>query len=208
MSIKMERIMKINLFQINENKQFLPNISLSVVSLALMITTSNFAYSDSIKINNKYDNQYEETLKFSEKSIKDVKKQNKKICKSTKIDWDSVVEETVIPVQEKLLYVGTINQGGEEDPDMMLVIGVDPENRQEYGKIIHRVDMPYIGDEVHHFGYNADRTKMIVPGLFSSRMHIVNLSNPKAPFVESVYEGLVEDSKYRDPHTVIGASKR
>jgi len=125
-------------------------------------------------------------------------------CKVTKIDWDNVVDEQVVPVREKLLYVGAINQGGEEDPDMLLVIGADPDEPEEYGKIIHRLDMLNIGDEVHHFGYNADRTKMIVPGLFSHRMHIVNLSNPKQPYIESVYSDLVEDSKYRDPHTVIG----
>ena len=125
-------------------------------------------------------------------------------CSVKKINWDKVTEEPIIPVQEEFLYVGTINQGDEKNPDMLLVIGANPDNQDEYGKIIHRLDMPEIGDEVHHFGYNADRSKMIIPGLFSSRIHIVNLSNPKIPFIESVYDDLVEDSKYRDPHTVIG----
>ncbi|VAW79811.1 hypothetical protein MNBD_GAMMA15-1835 [hydrothermal vent metagenome] len=125
-------------------------------------------------------------------------------CKVTKLDWDSVVDIPIVPVQEKLLYVGTINQGDEANPDMLLVIGADPDNEEEYGKLIHRLDLPNIGDEVHHFGYNADRSKIIIPGLFSSLMHIVNLSNPKEPYIESVYDDLVEDSGYRDPHTVIG----
>lgn len=128
-----------------------------------------------------------------------------KVCKSTKIDWANLPEEVeVVPVQEKYLYVGTINQGGEEDPDMLLVIGADPANPEEYSKLLYRMDLPNIGDEVHHFGYNATRTKIILPGLFSSRMHIVNLDNPKEPYIESIYEDLVNDSKYTNPHTVIG----
>lgn len=125
-------------------------------------------------------------------------------CIATRIDWDSVQDVPVVPVQEKLLYVGTINQGDEANPDMLLVIGADPDNPAEYGTIIHRLDMPEIGDELHHFGYNANRSKLIIPGLFSHRMHIVNLSDPKQPYIESVYDDLVEDSGYRDPHTVIG----
>lgn len=131
------------------------------------------------------------------------KKDNR--CKNSKIDWANLpAEEPIVPVQEKLLYVGAINQGGEEDPDMLLVIGADPENQEEYGKLLYRMDLPNIGDEVHHFGYNANRTKIILPGLFSSRMHIVNLDDPKQPFVESVYEDLIKDSKHTNPHTVIG----
>jgi len=138
--------------------------------------------------------------KYTEKS-NDKNKQ----CKVRKIDWHNLPDEApIVPVQEKLLYVGTINQGGEEDPDMLLVVGADPSNEDEYAKIIYRMDLPTIADEVHHFGYNADRTKIILPGLFSSRMHIVNLDNPKQPYIESVYKDLVKDSKYTNPHTVIG----
>ena len=183
-------------------------LTLSVVSLALLTSAMSVAYADMDIIKQSSDFHYENTLDTDDKKnnnfeTKD-KDKDKKVCKTRDIDWDNVVEEEIIPVQEKLLYVGTINQGGEEDPDMMLVIGADPANKEEYGKIIHRVDMPNIGDEVHHFGYNADRTKLIIPGLFSSRMHIVNLDDPKKPFVESVYNNLVEDSKYQDPHTVLG----
>jgi len=132
-------------------------------------------------------------------------KHAKKHCKATPIDW-SLVPEPVHqePVQEKLLYVGTINQGGEEDPDMLLVIGVDPDNPDEYGKLLYRMDLPNIGDEVHHFGYNATRTKILLPGLYSSRIHIVNLDDPKQPYIEKINEELVEDSGYTHPHTVIG----
>jgi hypothetical protein len=126
-------------------------------------------------------------------------------CKSRKIDWANLPPHVPMePVHEKLLYVGAINQGGEQDPDMLLVIGADPNNPEEYGKLIHRMDLPNISDEVHHFGYNSTRTKIILPGLYSSRLHIVNLDDPKHPYVESIYNELVKDSKYTHPHTVIG----
>lgn len=125
-------------------------------------------------------------------------------CRATRIDWRNLPEpEPIEPVQEKLLYVGAINQGGELDPDMLLVVGADPEQPEHYGKIIHRMDLPTIGDEVHHFGYNAERTKIILPGLYSHRIHIVNLDNPLRPYIERVNSNLVRTSGYTHPHTVI-----
>jgi len=127
-----------------------------------------------------------------------------KKCMAKKIDWLNLPEPDPTPiVREKLLYVGAINQGDEKNPDMLLVIGADPGIPEEYGKLIHRMDLPTIGDEVHHFGYNADRSKILLPGLFSSRIHIVNLDDPKRPYVERVEKDIVEESKYTHPHTVI-----
>jgi selenium-binding protein 1 len=48
------------------------------------------------------------------------------------------------------LYVGT----GVEEPDFLAVVDVDP-NSATYGKIVHKLPMPDIGDELHHFGWNA-----------------------------------------------------
>ena len=151
----------------------------------------------------KYKNKSHSKYHKQEKHRNNDKK--KKRCKATRIDWQNLPElPPTEPVQEKYLYVGAINQGGEEDPDMLLVIGADPSNPDEYAKLLYRMDLPNIGDEVHHFGYNADRSKMIVPGLFSSRLHIVNLDNPIRPYIEEVNDDLVEDSGYTNPHTVIG----
>jgi len=126
-------------------------------------------------------------------------------CEISRIDWANLpAEPPTVPVQEKYLYVGTINQGGEDNPDMLLVIGADPANEDEYGQLLYRMDLPNIGDEVHHFGYNAARDKIIMPGLFSSLMHIINIDDPTAPFVEHIDDDLVEDSGYTNPHTVIG----
>ncbi|XP_065026313.1 selenium-binding protein 1-like isoform X5 [Musa acuminata AAA Group] len=43
---------------------------------------------------------------------------------------------------------------GIEKPDYLATVDVDP-NSPTYYKVIHRLPMPYIGDELHHSGWNA-----------------------------------------------------
>ena len=108
------------------------------------------------------------------------------------------------PPREKFLYTGCVDQGG-QDPDFVAVIGADPGDPESYSKIIHRADLPGIGDEVHHYGTNVFQTKLLVPGLFSGRMHILDLEDdPRHPYVESFHDDLTPDSGYTVPHTVIG----
>jgi methanethiol oxidase len=58
------------------------------------------------------------------------------------------------------------------------VIDVDPASAKR-GEIVGRVDMPNVGDELHHFGWNAcssachselRRDTLIVPGFRSGRI--------------------------------------
>jgi len=108
------------------------------------------------------------------------------------------------PPREKFLYAGCVDQGG-ADPDFIAVIGADPEEPETYGQIIHRADLPGLGDEIHHYGTNVFKTKLLVPGLFSGRMHILDLeADPRHPEVESYHDDLIPDSGYTVPHTVIG----
>jgi methanethiol oxidase len=73
--------------------------------------------------------------------------------------------------------------------------------------------MPNVGDELHHFGWNAcssachsqlQRDTLIVPGMRSSRIHILDISEPRAPRIKDVIEG--EEIKQKlglsTPHTV------
>ena len=57
--------------------------------------------------------------------------------------------------------------------------------------------LPYIGDEVHHTGWNAcsscfdnpnrNRNRLIMPGLLSSRIYAVDVAtDPKAPRIDDV----------------------
>src|SRR5688500_3407363 len=56
--------------------------------------------------------------------------------------------------QERYPYVSTIAQS-KTDPDFIAVVGADP-SRRDFGRIVNRVDMPNVGDELHHYGYSQD----------------------------------------------------
>jgi selenium-binding protein 1 len=104
--------------------------------------------------------------------------------------------------QERFLYVATIAQSA-TDPDFVTVIGADP-RRPDFGKIVNRVDMPNVGDELHHFGYSADQKRLIVPGLFSNRIHIFDIKGDgKKMDLRAVNDELAAESGYITPHSVI-----
>jgi selenium-binding protein 1 len=103
-------------------------------------------------------------------------------------------------------------------PDALAVIDVDPQS-PAYGTLIYRLDMPYIGDEFHHFGWNAcssalspmsghahlARRYLIIPGIRSSRIYIVDTQpDPRAPrLVKTIEpEELMGKTGYSRPHTV------
>ena len=104
--------------------------------------------------------------------------------------------------QERYLYVTTIAQSA-TDPDFIAVIGADP-SKGDFGKIVDRVDMPKVGDELHHFGYSTDQKRLIVPGLFSNRVHVFDVTGGgKKLTLRAVDENLVADSGYVVPHGVM-----
>ena len=102
-------------------------------------------------------------------------------------------------LQERFLYVATIEQSA-TDPDFVAVIGADPD-RADFGKIVNRIDMPNVGDELHHFGYSADQRRLIVPGLFSNRIHVFKIkAKGKRMALKAVDDQLVTESGYITPH--------
>jgi methanethiol oxidase len=101
--------------------------------------------------------------------------------------------------------------------DALAVIDVDP-GSSTYGRQIGAVDMPQIGDELHHFGWNAcssclcpfaphphmERRYLVVPGLRSSRIHIVDTKpDARQPRVVKVIEPeeVARRTGYSRPHT-------
>lgn len=107
------------------------------------------------------------------------------------------------PPKEEFLYVGAVDKGG-LDPDFISVIGTDETDPSTYGKIIHRTDLTQIGDEVHHYGYNITQTRLLVPGLFSGRMHLLDIeTDPRHPTLVEQHDDLVPSTGYIVPHTVI-----
>src|ERR1700675_3617370 len=119
---------------------------------------------------------------------------------------------------EKLAYVAMLNPTANDGTDAMAVVDLDPASKN-YGSIINRVDMPNAGDELHHFGWNAcssclcphsphphmERRYLVVPGMRSSRIHILDTKpDPRSPKIVKVIEAdeLAERTGYTRPHTV------
>ncbi|KAM6565351.1 hypothetical protein CsatA_024479 [Cannabis sativa] len=122
--------------------------------------------------------------------------------------------EAMAGPREVLLYVTCVYSGtGTQKPDYLATVDVDPTS-PTYSKVIHRLFVPYLGDELHATGWNscsschgdpsADRCFLIVPGLFSGRIYVVNTkTNPKAPSLHKVVESeeIVEKTGLAYPHT-------
>src|ERR1700739_170705 len=103
---------------------------------------------------------------------------------------------------EKLAYVAALgpHAHGHSRPDEITVVDLDPSSKS-YSQIVGRVPMPHIGDELHHFGWNAcssalcpyaphphvERRYLVVPGLRSSRIHILDVKlDPRKPQIVKV----------------------
>src|SRR5262245_65759279 len=119
--------------------------------------------------------------------------------------------------RETLGYVAVIDPARRR-PDALAVLDLDPQSAS-YGKEISRLDLPHVGDELHHFGWNAcsaalcptmphphvERRYLLVPGLKSSRMYIVDTRpDPRRPQIVRTIEpdALQAKSGYSRPHTI------
>ncbi|HET7428879.1 MAG TPA: selenium-binding protein SBP56-related protein [Gaiellales bacterium] len=124
---------------------------------------------------------------------------------------------------ERLAYVVALNPGaatgrnGDGRPDALCTVDLDLES-STYGQIVNRLEMPNVGDELHHFGWNAcssalcpwaphphlERRYLLIPGLRSSRLHIVDVKDdPRSPTIAKVIEPEELEGKtgYSRPHT-------
>jgi len=121
---------------------------------------------------------------------------------------------------EELAYVVTLNTptNGDARPDALTVVDLAP-GSPTYGTLVGRLDMPNVGDELHHFGWNAcssalcpwaphphvERRYFLVPGLRSPRIHVVDVKDdPAQPKLVKVVEAeeLARRTGYSRPHTV------
>ncbi len=55
---------------------------------------------------------------------------------------------------ERYAYVAALAPDQKSRSDALLVVDLDPAS-DSYGKVAGRIDLPDIGDELHHFGWNA-----------------------------------------------------
>ena len=117
---------------------------------------------------------------------------------------------------EKLAYVAMLNPDPQK-PDALAVVDVDPASRS-FGQLISQVNMTGIGDELHHFGWNAcssclcpysphphmERRYLVVPGMRSSRIYVLDTKwNPREPRLVKVIEPeeVLRRTGYSRPHT-------
>ncbi|GAU39506.1 hypothetical protein TSUD_68700 [Trifolium subterraneum] len=134
---------------------------------------------------------------IGESVMKHESKEHDECCKTgpgyaTPLDAMSAPKETLIYVTA--IYSGT----GREKPDFLATVDVDP-NSPTYSKIIHRLHVPYLGDELHHTGWNscsscygdpsAVRQYLILPSLLSGRIYVIDTkTNPRSPSLHKIVE--------------------
>ena len=123
-------------------------------------------------------------------------------------------EEAMKAEPEKTLYTMALYVGTDvEEPDYLATVDVDPDS-PTYSQVVHRTPMPNLGDELHHFGWNAcsschgdegkSRRYLVVPGQRSSRIHVIDTADERAPKLYKVIEPeeVVEKTNLTAPHTV------
>ncbi|MEO3807400.1 selenium-binding protein SBP56-related protein [Sphaerisporangium sp. B11E5] len=117
---------------------------------------------------------------------------------------------------ERLAYVAAFDRQASR-PDAIAVLDTDASS-PTYGDVVGWTDLPYTGDELHHFGWNAcssalcpsaphphvERRYLVVPGLRSSRVYVLDTKDRISPEIVKVIEPeqLAERAGYSRPHTV------
>ncbi|MBV8283750.1 MAG: selenium-binding protein, partial [Candidatus Eremiobacteraeota bacterium] len=119
---------------------------------------------------------------------------------------------------ETVAYVALLSANGTGTTDAITVVDTKTSS-PTYAAQVGRVDLPNTGDELHHFGWNAcssalcpnapkphvDRRYLVVPGLRSSRIYIVD-TKPTAsePRIVRTIEPqeIIAKTGYSRPHTV------
>src|SRR5258708_4778751 len=120
--------------------------------------------------------------------------------------------------RERVAYVAALAPDLKSRPDALLTYDIDPSS-PDYLKRTGQVVLPNVGDELHHFGWNAcstalcpyaphphvERRYLIVPGIRSSRLHIIDTKpDPRKPSLTRVIEPeeLFKRAGYARPHTI------
>jgi selenium-binding protein 1 len=118
---------------------------------------------------------------------------------------------------ETLAYIVTYDPTARQ-PDALLTIDVDP-GSPRYREVVGRLDMPNLGDELHHFGWNVcssalcpyaphphtERRYLLLPGLRSSRIYVIDTRpDPRSPRIVKTIEAeeIARRAGYSRPHTV------
>ena len=124
----------------------------------------------------------------------------------------ATVADAMHSSREQYAFVPAILVGtGSNHPDYMATVDVDPAS-PTYGKVVGRLTMPTVGDELHHYGWNACsschghacRRYLIVPGLTSGNLHVIDAAEPAHLKLHKTIAGQEIAKKFNlsMPHTV------
>ena len=124
----------------------------------------------------------------------------------------ATVREAMQSPPERFAFVPAILVGtGSTHPDYLATVDVDP-NSKAYGQVVGRLSMPEPGDGLHHYGWNAcsschgerHRRYLIVPGLTSGNIHIVDTADPRRLKLHKRISGesVARKTNLSTPHTV------
>ena len=126
--------------------------------------------------------------------------------------------EAIDAPQESLAYVVTFDRDAEK-PDALAVLDVDS-GSDRYGQVVGWAELPTLGDELHHFGWNAcssalaheghdttglERRFLLLPGLRSSNVHVYDTKpDPTSPTLHKTIDAneLAAKAGYSRPHTL------
>lgn len=126
--------------------------------------------------------------------------------------------EAIAAPPEEIAYVVAFDRSAQQ-PDALTTVDVNPRSEQ-YGQVINRAQLSTLGDELHHFGWNAcssalahechdldglQRRYLLVPGLRSSDIHIFDTQpDPRRPaLIKTISaEELAAKAGYSRPHTL------
>ncbi|XP_077208960.1 methanethiol oxidase-like [Paroedura picta] len=100
--------------------------------------------------------------------------------------------------RERLMYISCVLTGstiGPQEPDYLATVDVDPES-PTYSKVIHRLPVPYVNDEIHCLGWSScsgdttkKRSRLILSSFASSRIYVVDTgTDQRAPRLHKVIE--------------------
>jgi methanethiol oxidase len=116
--------------------------------------------------------------------------------------------------REREVFVTALRVGIDDaKPDYLATVDADPKS-STYSQVVNRLAMPNAGDELHHFGWNAcsschadaskTRRYLIVPGLRSGRIHVVDAERPRQLKLIKVIEPetIAKKTNLGAPHTV------
>lgn len=122
--------------------------------------------------------------------------------------------EAIASPRETEMFVTALRVGiNDQQPDYLAVVDVDPKSKT-YSQVVERAVMPTVGDELHHFGWNACsschgtkgamRRYLIVPGLKSGNIHVIDAHEPRKLKLVKTIAGsdVAKKTNLSAPHTV------